>query len=137
LNADHDYVHKNKNIKGFGSYGDLMIRDRKMYVAPTPFALTNGTAGQLTLILKDEALVSDARLRQVGKLLRREADSLVIGYTFDLEENTLVPRLIPNPNAGRVHNFVAYRESNDTGPQVAMAQATCEELLEDEDDSNP
>ena len=39
LNADHNYVHKNKHVKGFGSYGDIMIRDRKMYVAPTPFAL--------------------------------------------------------------------------------------------------
>ncbi|MCP5340113.1 MAG: hypothetical protein H7A16_08055, partial [Sinobacteraceae bacterium] len=37
LNADHNYVHKNKNVKGFGTYGDIMIRDRKMYVAPTPF----------------------------------------------------------------------------------------------------
>jgi hypothetical protein len=30
LNADHNYVHKNKSIRGFGSYGDIMIRDRKM-----------------------------------------------------------------------------------------------------------
>jgi len=29
LNADHTYVHKNKSIKGFGTYGDIMIRDRK------------------------------------------------------------------------------------------------------------
>jgi hypothetical protein len=35
LNADHEYAHKNKNVKGFGSYGDIMIRDRKMYVAPS------------------------------------------------------------------------------------------------------
>jgi hypothetical protein len=27
LNADHDYVHKNRSVKGFGSYGDIMIRD--------------------------------------------------------------------------------------------------------------
>jgi hypothetical protein len=42
LNADHNYVHKNKSVKGFGSYGDIMIRDRKMYVAPTPFGLASG-----------------------------------------------------------------------------------------------
>jgi len=30
LNADHDYVHKNKSVKGFGTYGDILIRDRKM-----------------------------------------------------------------------------------------------------------
>jgi hypothetical protein len=45
LNNNHEYVHKNKNVKGFGSYGDIMIRDRKMYVVPTPFALTSGTIG--------------------------------------------------------------------------------------------
>ena len=38
LNADHHYVHKNRSVKGFGTYGDILIRDRKMYVAPTPFA---------------------------------------------------------------------------------------------------
>lgn len=35
LNADHTYAHKNRSFKGFGSYGDLLVRDRKMYVAPT------------------------------------------------------------------------------------------------------
>ncbi len=43
-------VHKNKNFRGFGSYGDILVRDRKMYVAPTPFALTEGTAHHRTLI---------------------------------------------------------------------------------------
>ena len=54
LNANHEYVHENKHITGFGSYGDVMIRDRKMYVAPTPFALTDGTAGQRTLIIAQQ-----------------------------------------------------------------------------------
>ncbi len=39
LNANHDYVHLNRHVTGFGSYGDIMIRDRKMYVVPTPYAL--------------------------------------------------------------------------------------------------
>ena len=51
LNADHEYTHKNKNVKGFGSYGDIMIRDRKMYVVPTPFHLAEGVAHRQTLIL--------------------------------------------------------------------------------------
>lgn len=46
LNADHEYRHKNKSVKGFGSYGDLLIRDRKMYVVPTPFRLVDGVAHQ-------------------------------------------------------------------------------------------
>jgi len=44
LNADHEYTHKNKSVKGFGSYGDILIRDRKMYVVPTPFHLVEGVA---------------------------------------------------------------------------------------------
>jgi hypothetical protein len=51
LNADHEYTHKNRSVKGFGSYGDIMIRDRKMYVAPTPFALVSGVAHLHTLVL--------------------------------------------------------------------------------------
>jgi hypothetical protein len=54
LNADHEYRHANKNVKAFGNYGDIMIRDRKMYVVPTPFSLVEGVAHQQTLILPAE-----------------------------------------------------------------------------------
>ncbi len=27
LNADHEYIHENKSVKGFGTYGDIMIRE--------------------------------------------------------------------------------------------------------------
>ncbi len=108
LNADHNYIHKNKSVKGFGTYGDIMIRDRKMYVAPTPFALTEGTTGLMTLIVP-EGTESDARYQEVGRLSRVEADSLVVGYTFDLRTNELKAERIPNPSAGAEHEFIAYR----------------------------
>jgi hypothetical protein len=73
LNADHEYVHKNKSVKGFGSYGDILIRDRKMYVVPTPFHLVRGVAHQQTLILPADASADD-ELVEVGELRRREAD---------------------------------------------------------------
>src|SRR6266568_2795111 len=92
LNADHEYVHENKSVKGFGSYGDIMIRDRKMYVCPTPFGLTTGTAHNQTLILPNDFRV-DSRFRAVGKLVRREAQKLIVGYRFDLRTNTLKPEL--------------------------------------------
>ena len=61
MNADHEYTHKNKNVKGFGSYGDIMIRDRKMYVVPTPFHLVEGVAHRQTLILPhDETSAASA-----------------------------------------------------------------------------
>jgi hypothetical protein len=123
LNADHDYEHENKNIKGFGSYGDIMIRDRKMYVAPTPFALTEGTTGQVTLILPVPIAVNLDRLTKVGDLTRTECQNLVVGYSFDLKTNQLTPNTIPNPDAGQQHVFGAYRALGQPGPRVQMRVA--------------
>ena len=119
LNADHEYVHENKHITGFGSYGDVMIRDRKMYVAPTPFALTDGTAGQRSLILPSDVEV-DERLESCGELVRVEADQLLVGYSADLRENTLAPTYVNNPSAGLEHRFTAYRAAGTDGPTVTM-----------------
>jgi hypothetical protein len=108
LNADHTYVHENKSVKGFGSYGDILIRDRKMYVAPTPFGLTLGTAHCQTLILPADYR-ADTRFQEVGRLVRVEAVKLVAGYSFDLRSNTLEARFVDNPDAGKQHHFRAYR----------------------------
>jgi hypothetical protein len=120
LNADHNYIHKNKSVKGFGTYGDIMIRDRKMYVAPTPFALTEGTTGLMTLILP-EGFADDERFQVVGLLTRREADKLVVGYNFDLRTNELKADRVPNPNAGNEHKFVALRLKSQSSKAVSMA----------------
>ena len=123
LNADREYTHENKNIKGFGSYGDIMIRDRKMYVSPTPFALIEGAAAQRTLVLPRDAQ-PDARLEPAGTLLRVEATNLVIGYEFDLRSNVLTPKRIANSRAGTRHGFIAYRRRGSPGPPVAMKAAS-------------
>src|SRR3989304_2845907 len=121
LNADHNYVHKNKSVKGFGTYGDIMIRDRKMYVAPTPFALTEGTTGLLTLIVP-ENMKADPRYQEVGRLTRIEADRLVVGSAFDLRTNELKADRIPNPSAGNEHYFVASRLANHAARPVSMTK---------------
>ena len=108
LNADSNYEHKNSGFRGFGSYGDILIRDRKMYVAPTPFALVDGVAHNCTLIVPT-ATSADDRLIRVGDLTRREADRIVVAYSFDLLTNQLQTTLAPNPNAGKEHQFAAYR----------------------------
>lgn len=119
LNADHNYVHKNKNVKGFGTYGDIMIRDRKMYVAPTPFALTEGTTGLMTLILP-ESMGGDPRVQEVGRLTRVESENLIVGYTFDLRTNDLKAERAPNPSAGTKHRFVAYRLTSQSNKPVSI-----------------
>jgi hypothetical protein len=119
LNADREYVHKNKSVKSFGTYGDIMIRDRKMYVAPTPFALTEGTTGLMTLIVP-ESVEPDPHFKEVGKLTRVEAESLVVGYTFDLRTNELKADKVRNPRAGTEHRFAAYRHQSQADKPVAM-----------------
>jgi len=122
LNADHNYIHKNKSVKGFGAYGDIMIRDRKMYVAPTPFALTEGTTGLMTLILPDDVSADD-RYQAVGHLTRVETKELVVGYNFDLRTNTLNAELVPNPRAGTQHHFIAWRLKGQANKPVCMASS--------------
>ncbi len=119
LNADRSYIHENKHIRGFGSYGDIMIRDRKMYVAPTPFALTDGTTGQRTLILPDK-WEKDPRLRPAGHLVRTEAAKMLVGYSLELRQNTLSANYVANPHAGTEHHFVAYRAGATKAPPVAL-----------------
>jgi len=119
LNAENTYVHKNKSFRGFGSYGDILVRDRKMYVAPTPFALTERAAHRRTLIVPAGHAV-DADLLDVGTLTRREVDEMVVAYSFDLRTNELATTQVANPNAGREHVFKAYRVAGDPVDAVTL-----------------
>lgn len=120
LNADHQYVHRNRSARGFGTYGDIMIRDRKMYVAPTPFALTSGTTGLMTLIVPEAWDIPES-FRGVGSLLRTEAEDLVVGYKFDLRTNELAVETVPNPHAATEHRFAAYRLRSQSDKPVEMS----------------
>lgn len=121
LNADNDYVHKNKSFRGFGTYGDILVRDRKMYVCPTPFALAEGTAHHRTLILPDDHPGDDG-LVEIGTLMRREVEQMVVAYSFDLRTNALATTQVPNPNAGREHVFKVYRAQGDPLDQVSLRE---------------
>ena len=114
LNADHEYVHKNKSVRGFGSYGDILIRDRKMYVVPTPFAIARNLAHFFTLIMPSADEPGDD-FEMIGELVRVETANLVVAYRFDLRTNDLTPDTIPNPQAGREHRFRAWRLKGEAG----------------------
>lgn len=138
LNADHEYVHENKSVRGFGSYGDLLIRDRKMYVVPTPFRLVDGVAHQQTLILPKKH-VPGKDFMHVGDLCRQEASELIVGYTFDLKRNDLRPSKVPNPGAGREHHFSAWRLKGSPASPTSMRslQAIVESIVKDDNDAKP
>lgn len=119
LNARHDYIHKNKSFRGFGSYGDILVRDRKMYVAPTPFGLLDGLDRQVTLIVP-YGVTPDLRFQSVGYFERVEAATSVVGYSFDLKTNTLSTTEEANPGAARVHKFSAFRLQGAPTTEVKM-----------------
>jgi hypothetical protein len=135
LNADHEYVHANKSVKGFGSYGDILIRDRKMYVVPTPFRLVEGVAHRQTLILPVETEAAGG-FRRVGELRRREAAELIVGYSFDLQTNEIRPERIPNPGAGREHVLVAWRWKGSPADPVSMRVLPSDTDVPETDDEN-
>jgi hypothetical protein len=119
LNAEHEYVHENKHVSGFGSYGDILIRDRKMYVVPTPFRLVEGAAHHRTLILPANIAPGEGFVL-VGELCRVEAAEMIIGYSFDLTTNALNPQRVQNPGAGREHRFRAWRVQADSRDPVSL-----------------
>jgi hypothetical protein len=134
LNADHEYLHQNKSVKGFGSYGDIMIRDRKMYVVPTPFRLVEGAAHHNTLILPTEAKTG-REFVEVGQLCRKETGELIVGYSFNLQSNEIVPRKVPNPGAGREHHFRAWRLRGSPADPVSLRGIDPKKPESDADDA--
>ena len=121
LNADNTCEHKNDSFRGFGSYGDILVRDRKMYVTPTPFALANGAAHHRTLILPEHRLI-DNDLTEIATLIRCETERLVVSYSFDLRSNKLNTEFVRNPNAGKEHVFKAYRMKGDPLTPVSLLE---------------
>lgn len=121
MNPTRGYVHKNRSFRTFGGYGDIMIRDRKMYVVRTPYDIADGLAGQRTLILPAGERVPKG-LARVGEFTRVEADKVAVGYRFDLTTNKITVIEKANPTAGKQHTFAAYRaRAAANGPKVQLA----------------
>lgn len=120
LNPTRDYDHVNDNIPNFGAYGDIMIRDRKMYVVRTPYNIADGLEGRRTLILPAEWDIP-SRFRAVGTVVRHEADQIAVGYEFDLKRSELHVISQPNPTADKAHSFTAYRSEGGDRAPVTLA----------------
>jgi hypothetical protein len=56
----------------------------------------------------------------VGEPRRREAAELIVGYSFDLQTNELVPKTVANPGAGREHVFRAWRLQGSAAARVSL-----------------
>lgn len=112
-----------------------MIRDRKMYVVPTPFALVTNVAHHFTLIMPGEAQVP-SHFEFIGDLVRTEADELIVAYGFDLRTNDLVLDKVSNPGAGKQHHFRAWRLAGEPGTREVevIDHHLVQSMLDQEDD---
>lgn len=114
LSTASEYEHRNEAIRGFGSYGDVLLRVRKMYVPPTPYSMREDLAGNASLIVSaDAAAVDDARFVCVGELERTESETVMSGFSVDLLTNTTTTQWVANPDAGRTHHFSVLRAVED------------------------
>lgn len=120
FNVDDSYTHKNLSVKGFGSYGDILIRDRKMYVPPTPYAIWPGLESHVTLIVPDFYSIDrlceiypqeklQDRFIEVAKIPRVEVSEKIIAYRVNLYEGTVDSYKERNPKASKEYSFRAIR----------------------------
>lgn len=119
LNAETVNTNTNQSFRGAGSYGDILVRDRRMYVSPTPYALMPETVGHATLVLECDSVMVPPQLHKVGEIERREAQEVVTGYDFDFATNKLASRRVPNAAAGTGHLFNLYRMRDHLGTGAA------------------
>lgn len=113
LNAGGDYIADNKSMRVLGSYGDVLLRDRKMYVAYTPYRLLTNILGFTTIVLPKDWPERPSSFQKVGDVKRREADEILVGYEADLRANSLSGRFEPNHSAGKIHEFEAWTFEDD------------------------
>jgi hypothetical protein len=52
--------------------------------------------------------------------VRKEANELTVGYSFDLRTNAIVPEKVANPGAGREHSFRAWRLAGSPADPVSL-----------------
>jgi len=117
LNAETVNTNTNQSFRGAGSYGDILIRDRRMYVSPTPYALMPETVGHATLVLEDNSSPVPPQLRKVGQFHRTESPEVVTGYSFDFATNKLTSQRASNASAGTIHLFNLYRIREYSEPE--------------------
>ena len=79
-------------------------------------------SARATLILEQGAATVPDALELVGNLQRVEAAEIVVGYEFDLQQNTLRSERGPNPTAGRQHDFSVYRIRGQAEGAVELVQ---------------
>lgn len=105
--------YENSSLKDYGSYGDMMIRNRQMFVPPTPWKIVEGLEGKMSLIVPEDHALEEGdphyeEFVKISEVNRVETKELVSSYNVDLINNTITENHVPNPTAGKKHKFLIY-----------------------------
>src|SRR5690349_15061003 len=93
------------------------------------FGLVEGLAHQYTLILPSH-IEADTDFFEVGELTRIEAAELIVGYSFDLQTNEILPKKVPNLDAGTRHTFRAWRLKGSPTTLVKIRELQSDAILD-------
>ena len=107
INCDFETAdeHENPAIHDFGSFGDGFIRNRKMYVFPTPFTIHPPGIGRASLIVPADWNIADPRLVRVAQIGRAISPTRISGYTIHLKRGD-APNVIREPFAAAAPRLV-------------------------------
>lgn len=126
FNQASPYELKNKSIVGFGSYGDIKIRVRKMYIVPTPYKILSDQLGkefeeimskhkailvlprEVAEHLKESSPESVEKLFLLKSLNRKEAKKVLTSYTDNLVTGEVKPEYEQRDKWVREHEFTIF-----------------------------
>lgn len=112
LNADRDFLALNLSVKQFGSYGDGMIRNRRMYRFLHPVTLLEGFGIEIrdrsTLILPESSLdrveASRDGLVKIGSIERTTVPQRLASYRVNVRTGEIQPTFVEQQPQS-VHRF--------------------------------
>lgn len=103
INDDATFEHVNASVKGFGSYGDALIRNRRMYRFDHPVTIASRQGVDLrdlaTLIVpegvQESVEATGIHVNRIAQVLRRPAAEQLVAYTIDVRTGELIPTYTP------------------------------------------
>ena len=120
LNPSAEILPKNRSVRLVGGYGDVLLRVRKMFVADTPYRLLDNIRTHCTAVLPSPWSAPNEDFQVVGQFGRVEVASRLSAFTEDIVKNTLKHTTTPNTNAGKVHEFRAWRTATAQSDRVDL-----------------
>jgi hypothetical protein len=128
LNAGGSTLPRNSSFRGLGSYGDVLLRARKMFVAFTPYGLLSNLRDHCTLVLPVGWEEPPTGFECVGEITRHRVPEQVVGYAEDFVSGTLTPVTAAHDLGVTDHVFKVWRVAGDGTDTVELVMPATQAL---------